>query len=142
MEKSEVGSPDYPSPEPVRRVSAETTEILKGLSERRYTLARQTSEITNIMGRQSVDLTEDEALIPRSRRGSVFPVSAFIDDYAEANERERRASSVDLGLDKLLLGAPRLSGGTSLSTSISEAIKEDDETFLENGVLDESEHSA
>jgi len=146
IEKTEVGSePSSPVPEPVRRMSKETQDIIKSLSERRFTLARQTSTINEIIGRTSVDMTDDEVLLPRSRRGSLFPVCAFIDDFAEGTERDRRASLVDLGLDKLALGSSTfrrpsdssmsgLRGGPTAGSSFYEAIiKEDEENVVEDG---------
>ncbi len=144
VERSEVGSisaPSSPLPEPVRRISEEAQKIIKSLSERRFTLARQTSMINEINSRASVDLSEDEGCFPRSRKGSLYPACAFIEDFAEANERERRASLVEVaGLDKLasfrrpsdssLIG---MRPSPSLTTSITEAIQEDEETSPDDG---------
>lgn len=139
VEKTEVGSdssPSSPVPEPVRRISLEAQSIMKSLSERRFTLARQTSMINEINCRASVDLTDEEGLVPRSRKNSLYPASAFNDDFAEAFERERRASAAELGVPAILLNR-RVSDSSakcsSLTTSISEAIQEDEETSPETG---------
>lgn len=144
VERSEVGSisaPSSPLPEPVRRISEEAISIMNRLSERRFTLARQTSMINEINSRASVDLSEDEGFFPRSRKGSLYPACAFIEDFAEANERERRASLAEIsGLEKLTSfrrpSDSSLSGtrpSPSLTTSVSEAIQEDEETCPEDG---------
>ncbi|ODM92651.1 Tyrosine decarboxylase [Orchesella cincta] len=88
IEKSEVGSePSSPEPEPVRRMSKETQDILKGLAERPLYIGQAYIPINEIVARASVDLTDDEVLLPRSRRGSLFPACAFIDDFSEGKER-------------------------------------------------------
>ena len=82
------------SPPPVptgRRPSKEITELYKDLGKRRYTLAKQVSVINDITGRTSVDMYDDETLQPRSRSGSLFPVSCFIDDFSQAT-RSRSGS--------------------------------------------------
>lgn len=69
-----------------RRVSKEVTEIYKDLGKRRFTLARETSILNDITSRGSVDLC-DEEVVPRSRSGSLFPASAFVDDFQQARSR-------------------------------------------------------
>lgn len=117
VERSEVGSPDsevIPEPIPaMRRVSQEAQSILKALSQgRRYTLARQTSTINEVITRTSFDAYDDETVLPRSRKGSLYPASEFKDDFAEAVERERRASLIEIGEDKIA-ALRRLASNTS-----------------------------
>ena len=79
-----------------RRPSKEVEELFKELeaNSRRHTLARATSIIDETFSRTSVDLTEEDSLLPRSRRGSLFPVSTFVDDFnvVVPNPRDRSGS--------------------------------------------------
>lgn len=91
---TEVSPPGSPIPvgESDRKISQETQEILKGLQERRYTLARMTSVVDECYARSSFDLDSDENLVPRSRRGSLFPASEFVDDFHAAEPSSRKNS--------------------------------------------------
>lgn len=84
----DTGHEEVPIPIPSgRRPSKEITDIYEALNKgRRHTLARQTSTVNEILNRSSFDLNEcEERMTPRSRRGSLFPASEFIDDFAGAN---------------------------------------------------------
>lgn len=129
---SEVSPPESPSHlDNNRKLSEETQAILQGLKERRFTLARMTSMFDSTMARNSVDI-DDENLVPRSRRGSIFPACEFVDDFAEADPASRsRSSSV---FQEPPLASPKRRTSRSLSvvsggpgTSLNEPIKEVDE---------------
>jgi len=81
-----------------RRASAEVTEIYKGLGQRRFTLARETALINDITARTSIDLGDEEIMLPRTRSGSLFPVSAFVDDFAQAQGCRSRSGSLMIPL--------------------------------------------
>jgi hypothetical protein len=73
---------------------------------------------------------EDEVLIPRSRRGSLFPACEFVDDFAEAENTSRsRSGSViehDLGIE-----APPKYKGSRSGSIIASAIANLKETISE-----------
>ena len=79
-----------------RRPSKEVEDLFRELqaNSRRHTLARATSIIDDTFSRTSVDLTDEDSLLPRSRRGSLFPVSTFVDDFnvVVPNPRDRSGS--------------------------------------------------
>jgi hypothetical protein len=91
---SPPGSP-IPSPTPTpgaRRPSQEVIDLFKELNlPRRQSLAKQTALLNDIVGRASIDLGDDETMTPRSRSGSLFPVSSFVDDFPQAG-RNRSGS--------------------------------------------------
>lgn len=122
---TEVSPPGSPSPGADRKLSEETQEILKGLKERRFTLARMTSVLDDTKARGSIEIDDDENLVPRSRRGSLFPASEFIDDFPEA-ETANRSRSGSITHDLPL--AARKESGSLISGQIANfTIKEVDE---------------
>jgi aromatic-L-amino-acid decarboxylase len=78
-----------------RRPSKEIEELYRAMETgKRFSLARSTSTISEVVQRASVDLDEDDCLQPRSRRGSLFPVSSFVDDFAAGCDPRGRSASL------------------------------------------------